>query len=210
MRPEQLLLDVTMFDCTMEHHSIPATYESLPEKWTPIERTDGVFEVSSHARVRSLDRVYEVYGKPRIAKGKILPSCDSNGYRHVSIKQDGVWKAVGVHRLVALHFVPCHGNPDEMHVNHIDFNRSNNMPRNLEWCTPAENNQHSRDAGRYPKKHPKWKLDSDDVAAVENALLSGSSVKDVARSLWIKEGQVRDILSGRFWYPSKPPLSERR
>ena len=47
-------------------------------------------------------------------------------------------KQVQVHRLIAHTFKPVE-NEQELFVNHIDFNRSNNNINNLEWVTPKEN-----------------------------------------------------------------------
>lgn len=45
-----------------------------------------------------------------------------------------------VHRLVLQTFNPVE-NMEELEVNHIDYNRSNNLLSNLEWVTPSENCQ---------------------------------------------------------------------
>ena len=84
---------------------------------------------------------YEVSNLGRI---KILPSgrtflgnMDSYGYMTLGMYKDGKVTTVGIHRLVALAFIP---NP--MHlpiVNHKDENKANNRVENLEWCTHRYN-----------------------------------------------------------------------
>lgn len=52
-------------------------------------------------------------------------------------------KGYGIHRLVALTFIP---NPENKpFVNHQDGNKQNNSVDNLEWCTNEENQRHSRE-----------------------------------------------------------------
>ena len=73
--------------------------------------------------------------KRRIVRG----SKNSKGYWQLPNKQL-------YHRVVALAWV-AGKTPALTHVNHIDGNKNNNRPYNLEWCTPAENNAHARRIG---------------------------------------------------------------
>ena len=51
----------------------------------------------------------------------------------VTLNKNGKSKTIGVHILVAKHFLENENNLPE--VNHKDFNRQNNHVDNLEWCT---------------------------------------------------------------------------
>lgn len=63
---------------------------------------------------------------------------DKDGYWRVGIMVDGKLKLVGVHRLVCETFNgPCPG--DGMEVRHLDGNKTNNVPSNLQWGTRKEN-----------------------------------------------------------------------
>lgn len=67
-------------------------------------------------------------------------SVGQNGYFEMSATSDadkGV--TVGVHRLMALTFVDYPADVRTMFVDHVDMNKQNNAPSNLEWVTPAEN-----------------------------------------------------------------------
>ena len=107
------------------------------EEWRPIEGYEGLYEVSSYGRVRSLDRfIVDSLGHKRFYKGKVLsPIKDKNGYLSVKLQEGNKHN---IHRLVAQEFIE---NPDNLpQVNHKDENKSNNRVDNLEWCDQAYNN----------------------------------------------------------------------
>jgi len=128
------------------------------EVWADIKGYEGFYQVSNLGRVRSLDRGMYVrqdrYANPRWVKrqGVLLRQhLDGKGYPMVRLCKDGVVRQLVTHRLVAMHFIP---NPERKPaVNHIDANTSNNNVLNLEWCTIAENNQHTVRMGRKPLKY---------------------------------------------------------
>lgn len=109
------------------------------EEWRKIVGYEGLYEVSSLGRVRSLDRYvktcYEAY---KLQKGKILnPGKNTNGYLQVVLHCNGKYKKCLVHRLVSQAFLP---NPDNLpEVNHKDEDKTNNRVENLEWCTAKYN-----------------------------------------------------------------------
>ena len=112
------------------------------EIWRPVVGYEGLYEVSSYGRVRSLDRY--VKGKSesyRLIKGKVLSgSITKDGYVRCLIKVNGVGRSYFVHRLVAEAFIP---NPDNLpQVNHKDEDKTNNNVDNLEWCDAKYNNNY--------------------------------------------------------------------
>ena len=63
-----------------------------------------------------------------------------SGYNRVSLCRNGKIDNVLVHSIVDMTFIPNpHNKPD---VNHLDENKQNNCVDNLEWATPAENNNY--------------------------------------------------------------------
>lgn len=133
------------------------------EEWRDIPEYEGLYQVSNLGRIRSLK---DCHGKNR--KLILKERTDKDDYKRVHLFKNGKGKHYGVHRLVAIAFIP---NPDNLpEVNHKDENPSNNNVENLEWCTREYNNNYgSRNKrarekisksmkGRYiGNKHPKAK-----------------------------------------------------
>lgn len=98
------------------------------EIWKDIEGYEGLYQVSTHGRVRSLGN-----GKYNNSKVRLLkPSINTWGYLQVCLCKNGKTKKYLVHRLVAEAFLPNWF--DDPQVNHIDEDKTNNHIDNLEWC----------------------------------------------------------------------------
>ena len=105
------------------------------EEWKSIPGYEGLYEVSSYGRVRSLDR----YDRRNcFRKGRILKqNNDGRGYMSIELCLNSKIKRYLVHRLVAQAFIP---NPDNLpEVNHKDENPENNSVTNIEWCNRSYN-----------------------------------------------------------------------
>lgn len=120
------------------------------EIWKDIRGYEGIYVVSNHGRVASLNRVQkDKNGNDKRYKGKmLLPQPNSSGYLRVHLKRDGVMKYYFVHRLVALHFVENPNISENTIVNHLDSNYMNNAASNLEWTTYKGNMEHAKVRGR--------------------------------------------------------------
>ena len=100
------------------------------EEWKSIPGYEGLYEVSSYGRVRSLDR-YD--SRNCLRSGCILKQKNNgNGYLICSLSKNGIVKNKYIHRLVAEAFIPNPSNIKD--VNHKDEDKTNNIVDNLEWC----------------------------------------------------------------------------
>lgn len=105
----------------------------MQELWKEIENTNSRYLISDRGRVWS--RYLEDRGADPIMRVYL-----TKGYAKLNIQYSNGKRAMRVHRLVALAFLP---NPDNLpEVNHIDGNKSNNMLSNLEWSSPEDNQAH--------------------------------------------------------------------
>lgn len=108
----------------------------LPKRvWRDIPGYEGKYQVSNTGQVRSLNY------RGNTGKTKILKQdTDRDGYKRVRLSKNGKVKRYGVHRLVALTFIPNSNNYPM--INHKDENKANNAVWNLEWCTIQYNNNY--------------------------------------------------------------------
>ena len=111
------------------------------EIWLAIPTWEGLYEVSSHGRVRALARTLPVSNQPlRYRRERMLRPWLTNGYPMVELqdKEHGRKRRAFVHRFVCEAF---HGpSPSPVHeVAHGDGKSLNAHWRNLRWATHAEN-----------------------------------------------------------------------
>jgi hypothetical protein len=102
------------------------------------------YEVSDRGRVRSVDRVVAVGSGSRFASGRLLSiGTNNSGYCNVGMggKRAGRPIRVLVHKLVAEAFIGPR--PSGMDINHIDGQKHNNCPENLEYVTHRCNQQYA-------------------------------------------------------------------
>jgi hypothetical protein len=118
----------------------------MVERWKPVTGF-GIYEISDHGNIRSIDRLSRNWVGEFPVKGTMLRQQHNNrGYRYVRLWKDGSQVKKYVHRLVAEEFIP---NPNNLpQINHLDNNPDNNHVSNLEWCTHEQNMKWSEAQGR--------------------------------------------------------------
>jgi hypothetical protein len=120
--------------------------DATPEEWLPVVGREGQYEVSSHGRAQSLDRVIRLKdGRERLFVGRMLKLRPTpTGYLQFGI---GGRLRKYIHRAVLEAFVgPC---PEGMEACHNDSDPSNNHVSNLRWDTRFGNCQDIKALGSH-------------------------------------------------------------
>lgn len=123
----------------------------MKEIWKPIPNYEGMYEASDMGRIRSVSRIVKRNGGTnKTLSGRVLvTSTQGNGYKCVTLSQNGCVRTYRVHRLVAITFIP---NPKGLpEVNHINENKADNSVSNLEWITHIGNIKHGTQIERSHK-----------------------------------------------------------
>lgn len=134
--------------------------KSIIEEWRDIPGYEGRYQISNLGNIRSLPYVrYQESSHPGVMMHKhhpgkkMTPTDNGHGYMIIGLRYGAKRKNFYIHRLVAEAFIP---NPDNLpEINHIDYDRSNNVFWNLEWTTRIGNLEWSNDRMCKPKPNAK-------------------------------------------------------
>lgn len=118
------------------------------EVWKDVQGYEGLYQVSSHGRVKRVERFYTQlngltgnYNTKKLTEMIMKPFEDEDGYLRIQLINEGNRKKHFVHRLVSLNFIPNPENKPE--VNHKEGNKKDNRVWMLEWNTTSENQIHA-------------------------------------------------------------------
>lgn len=169
------------------------------ETWKALARNPN-YEVSTEGRVR--EKARPVFNRGRIHSKPprtINPFIDTEGYAFVVMRKPmgtGAEK-IFVHRLVMEVFVgEC---PEEMSVDHIDRNRTNNAVSNLRYATKAEQSD-NRDLSRISGENSKFsKLREVDVVEIRKMLEMGFLDSIIAQRFSVSASTIKNIRTGKSW-----------
>ena len=125
------------------------------------------------------------------AKGhKLSPYIGVDGYAHITRSENNKKYRYRVHTIIANVFV---SNPNGFkYVNHIDSNKLNNNPENLEWCTNSQNVYHGWHSGNRTHKN------RTKVSVYLNGKLINTypSIRQLSMDLQLDRHKVARILKG--------------
>lgn len=166
----------------------------MGEIWKDIKDYEGLYQISSLGRVRSLDRLVSIHNSMRIAKGQVINQhITKSGYCVVNLYKGNKRKALQVHRLVAQAFIP---NPDNLpQVNHKSEVKTENFVENLEWCDQSYNVSYNglpRKRGRALRK-PIIQMDLDG-----NEIFGWLSLRDCQSITGYHRGFIADVCNGKY------------
>lgn len=178
------------------------------ERWVPVAWFEGLYEVSDHGRVKSLERVVPLRDHPflkqrtlpeRILRMKVnKPSGRAYARHQVTLCKDGLEYTFNVARLVAQAFLP---NPNGYElVLHLDDDATNNHYSNLQWGTHAENVSQAVDRHRYVRGelHHASRLTQMQRDWAYAMLLRGTPVRQLARVLGVNHQIISDLRTGKI------------
>lgn len=163
----------------------------MVEIWKPIPGFPK-YEASNTGFIRSTK-----YKKPRVLYAMI----NSNGYKNLTLSNNGIKHQVLVHRMVATAFIP---NPENKEMcNHKNGNKTDNTVENLEWVTVSENNYHAYAAGLKTKEgehHHMAKLTNSDVLEIRR-LFRDTKLGNTAigRMFGVNRQTIGDIRTRGAW-----------
>lgn len=170
-------------------------------------------------KVPSLKFLYEVNkdGVLRNVKSKKEVPFNKmpNGYYNGIIYENGEQKHILKHRVIAECWCEIperlkNYKIEELQVNHIDGNKTNNNCKNLEWVLPFENMRHAVDNGlwRESEEFTEEKYEKKKILCVETNTVFESSYKAAE---WVckttgrlskysnMSNHTRDVARGRKW-----------
>ena len=157
----------------------------MEEIWKDIIGYEGLYQISSLGRVKSLPRSWSFKHwqdgsiiTPTSKERLLKPHVSKRGYYIVALSK-GKGHIKNIHRLIAQAFIP---NPKNLKViNHKDGNKLNNSIDNLEWCTQKENMQHAFNIGLVNTKKPVLQYDING-----NYITTWDSAREAKKALKIK------------------------
>lgn len=171
------------------------------EVWKSVVGYEGLYEVSSLGRVKSLERKCNTRSGIRTVPEKILVNgLDSYGYYQVNLYVENIRNTWKVHRLECLAFLP---NPENKRsINHKNGVKTDNRLENLEWSTEKENTVHAHKnglaRGRRGEEHGQTNLTEIQAREIKYNHDDKTGV-ELSKMYGITTSSVSAIRNGKRW-----------
>ncbi len=152
--------------------------------WKDIKGYGGKYKISNYGDVVSLPRFKQNHSKLQEVPIKVISKYTNkkNGYVYVYLCNDGKYKNIRLHKLVAENFIDNPNNYKQ--INHKDGNKKNNRVDNLEWCSCSYNIKDMY------KRNGKYQQDKNII----NDYLKLKSCRKVAKIYNMSSENIRCIL----------------
>lgn len=164
------------------------------------------FQINRSGEVWSKTRYVNspICGGRRLVTGRRMKPQMVKGYPSIQAKIGEKRVTIYIHRAIATLFVPNPGG--KPHVNHLNGDRSDFRPGNLEWCTHLENMRHAFRTGLATAPtigpggmSPAAKLSEDLVREIKGKLRDGARNCELAREYGVTKGTIGHIKTGATW-----------
>lgn len=140
-----------------------------------------------------------------ILKNGIRPAkqhMGKNGYLVINHSRDGKSRMLYVHRLVAGAY--CKGYKAGLVVNHLNGDKLDNRPDNLEWCTQADNIYHAIRNGAMSQSgsgemNGSAKFKDADISNMISDMKNGMTQKEACAKYGVSGASASRIKNGTAW-----------
>lgn len=151
--------------------------------WKDIVGFEDRYEISDSGEVRN-----------KKTQKVLILKLDRDGYYQIGLRKQGNRKKfwLSIHRLVAVTYIQCQN--DNLQIDHIDHNKSNNNANNLRWVTCLENNL-SRELKTWSSNKTTGELY---ITKYRNGYMVRINRSDFKRRYWSKS--LEDAISKRDEY----------
>lgn len=147
-------------------------------------------------------------GKP-LAEKRELGFIHPSGYVHINLSSNGVKKQVRAHRVI---YMAANGHiPDDMVVDHINNDKSDNRICNLQLLTAKENSKKAADDGLYlsGEDNPRSKITAEIRSRIAHDYCAlGMTYRWLAQKYGVSKSRIGQIINECDWtkipYRGKP------
>ena len=172
----------------------------LIEEWRPVAGYLGMYTISSHGAVRSLDRtVQRGAGEMRIKGTTMSLQRHPYGYLFCFLKRNNRAQKKYVHSMLLESFVCVR--PPGHETRHINGDGADNRLENLAWGTPKENAKdkilHGTD--NRGSRQGMSVLTENGVAKIKRLLLSGNNCTQISMSFGVSRQTISQIKNNKAW-----------